>query len=232
MMNPAPSPAWTRLFPGPQIPEILTYVSVTWTWLQTNYAGAVAFEREEPELTDNLCEALNDYNRRLASAIACDFQSETWELRRCEDGQVTRVARADIRVILGVPGTPQLVLEFKKLDGSAGARWRYCFDGMSRFVEGKYAAHHEHGVMCGLTCAELSSELQAIGEYISDPARAAKLKCVTNARGGVIGLPSRIDPSAHFDTEHERHEATIASGIVLFHLLISCRKAAVLPTKS
>jgi hypothetical protein len=103
---------------------------------------------------------------------------------------------------------------------------------MIRFVEGKYAAHHEHGVMCGLTCAELSSELQAIGEYISDPARAARLKCVVNGQGDIVGLPSRIDPSAHFDTEHERLEATTASGIVLFHLLISCPKGAVLPTKS
>lgn len=144
-MTTTPSDAWLDTFPGPRIPDVLAYVSNTWDWLRNNHAEAVAFDKGETELTDNLCEALEDGARRRTHRIDCDFQAETWELRRHPDGRVTRAARADIRVILGSPGTPHLVIEFKKLDGTADGHWRYCFDGVNRFVEGKYAIGHAHG---------------------------------------------------------------------------------------
>ena len=111
----------------------------------------------------------------------CDFQAETRELRRNADGSVTYVARADIRVILGAPGTPHLVLEFKKLSGTTEARRLYCFDGLSRFLEGKYAVGHSHGVMCGLVCVNLDAETDALADYIADADRARRLACVENA---------------------------------------------------
>jgi hypothetical protein len=131
-MKASPSDAWFDVFPGPRIPQILAYVAETWGWLHQVFAAAVSFDRDETELTDNLCEALEDRDRRRAYGLDCDFQPETWELRRGADGRVTRIARADIRVMLGAPGTPHLVIEFKKLDGSADGRWRYCFDGINR----------------------------------------------------------------------------------------------------
>lgn len=220
-----PSSPWIDVFPGPLIPDVLAYVSKTWQWLQATYPDTIAFHWDEPQLTDSLCEALNDRDRRQQSMIHCDFQAETWELRRNQaTGGVTRLARADIRVILGAPGTPHLVLEFKKLDGSASARWRYCFDGMNRFVEGKYAVQHDYGVMYGLSCCDLSSESAAMATYISSQDYPQKLSCLSDSTGSYIAAPSPTDPSgAQFDT---RHEVNATSQIVLLHVLIPCSHVA------
>jgi hypothetical protein len=135
-------------------------------------------------------------------------------------GEVTRIARADIRVTLGAPGTPHLVLEFKKLDGTANARWRYCFDGMNRFVEGKYAVQHEYGVMYGFSCIDPSTESVAMAAYISSLDYPERLSCVIDSAGSFITAPSPTDPlGAHFDT---RHAIATTSHIVLLHALIPC----------
>lgn len=113
VMSSSISAAWFRLFPGPKIPDVLVYMSDTWSSLLQTSPSAISFEKDEPTLTDNLCEALSDEDRRFDWGMDCDFQAETWELRRAANGDVSRIARADIRVILGAPGTPHLVLEFK-----------------------------------------------------------------------------------------------------------------------
>jgi len=222
-MTAAPSDAWLSVFPSPRIPDVLTYVGATWDWLRATFADTVAFQHDEPTLTDNLCEALADRDRRLASRMDCDFQAETWELRRATDGTTSRLARADIRVILGAPGTPHLVIEFKKLDGSTGARRLYCFDGMNRFVEGKYAVGHAFGVMCGFHPGPLADEAVALADYIRQSDRAAKLQCVANDTGEVITVPSAAAPPlARFDTLHDRPTQTPADPITLLHMLIPC----------
>lgn len=222
-MTAAPSDAWLSVFPAPRIPDVLTYLGTTWDWLRASYADAVAFQHDEPTLTDNLCEALADRDRRLAHRMDCDFQAETWELRRAADGTTSRLARADIRVILGAPGTPHLVIEFKKLDGTTGARWQYCFDGVSRFVEGKYAVGHVFGVMCGIHPGPLADEVAALADYIRQPERAAKLLCVANGAGDVVTMPSPAAPAhARFDTLHNRPTLTPADPISLLHMLIPC----------
>jgi hypothetical protein len=219
----APSDAWFSVFPAPRIPDVLSYVGATWDWLRSTFADAVTFQHDEPTLTDNLCEALADGNRRRANHMDCDFQAETWELRREADGTTNRLARADIRVILGVPGTPHLVIEFKKLDGTASARWQYCFDGMNRFVEGKYAVGHGYGVMCGFHPGPLADEATSLAEYIRQPQYATKLLCVANAAGNVITMPSGAAPShARFDTLHNRPILTPANPIALLHFLLPC----------
>jgi hypothetical protein len=217
----APSSPWLQVFPGPLIPDVLAYVSDTWQWLQATYPETIAFHWEEPRLTDSLCEALNDRDRRQRSTIHCDFQAETWELRRNPlTGDVKRIARADIRVTLGAPGTPHLVLEFKKLDGTANSRWRYCFDGVNRFVEGKYSVQHEYGVMYGLSCIDLTTESVAMAAYISSLDYPQRLNCVSDNTGSFIAAPSPTDPlGARFDT---RHLITVSSQIVLLHVLIPC----------
>ncbi len=222
-MTAAPSDAWFSVFPAPRIPDVLTYVGATWDWLRSTFAAAVAFQHDEPTLTDNLCEALADRDRRLANGMDCDFQSETWELRRAADGTTDRLARADIRVILGVPGTPHLVIEFKKLDGTATARWQYCFDGVNRFIEGKYAVGHAFGVMCGFHPGPLADEAASLADYIRQPQYATKLLCVANAAGDVITMPSAAAPvRVSFDTLHNRPLLTPAAPIELLHMLVSC----------
>jgi hypothetical protein len=217
-----PSDNWLKVFPGIKIPEVLGYVVGTWDWLRSNYGDAVAFEHNEPALTDNLCEALNDPDRRYAERIPCDFQPETRELRRNADGTTSYVARADLRVILGVPGTPHLVIEFKKLDGSTEARRLYCFDGLNRFVEGKYAVGHSHGVMCGLACTELDNEVSALVVYLSDEARAVRLACVPDTDGNIATRPSVLATElAKFDTYHSRGAAV---PIGMLHVIMPCSR--------
>lgn len=226
-MNAAPSAAWFDVFPGPSIPDVLAYVSSTWAYLQKQHAAAVAFEEDETALTDNLCQALEEPLRRKASRMDCDFQSETWELRRRSDGRTIRVARADIRVILGAPGTPHLVIEFKKLDGTTSSRWRYCFDGISRFVEGKYAQGHSHGVMCGLSKDDPSSEATALAAYMGLKEYLNKLCCLADGNGLFVAQPSASAPaSAWCDTKHGRPNVSGAEPIVLLHTLMRCATSA------
>jgi hypothetical protein len=222
-MTAAPSDAWFDVFPGPRIPQILAYVAETWDWLHHTFGAAVSFDRDETELTDNLCEALEDRDRRRAYGIDCDFQPETWELRRGADGCTTRIARADIRVMLGAPGTPHLVVEFKKLDGSADGRWRYCFDGMNRFVEGKYAVGHAHGVMCGFSPNDLAGEARALATYIAQEEYARRLCCIADSAGQIVTAPSQVDPAhAKFDTNHDRRGIGAGEPILLLHTLLPC----------
>jgi hypothetical protein len=224
-MTVRPSDAWLRVFPGLRIPDVVQYVIVTWQWLQVTYADAVTFDHDEPTLTENLCEALNDPDRRFHSRMDCDFQVETRELRRNADGTTSYVARADIRVILGVPGTPHLVLEFKKLDGSTDARRLYCFDGLSRFVEGKYAIGHSHGIMCGFVCLDVAGEAVALAAYITDKERAGRLACISDAKGNAVRMPSAVDPvGASFDTCHAR--SSPEAPIVILHILVPCVQTA------
>ena len=218
-----PSNKWVRVFPGPRIPEVLAYVQATWAWLQSQYPEKVSYANSEPDLTDNLCEALNDYDRRLASDLGCDFLAEIWELRRDASGKVTRVARTDIRVILGVSGTPHLVMEFKKLNGTGQARWLYCFDGMIRFIEGTYSVGHDFAVMCGLTCVNIGQEDTAMGHYISQQEYVARLHCVADSTGAVVSRPSPTAPGlARFDTVHMRPSLNPPKNIVLLHVLMNC----------
>lgn len=226
-MTGTPSDAWLSVFPTPRIPDVLTYLGATWDWLRATFADAVAFDHDEPTLTDNLCEALADRDRRLFHRMDCDFQSETWELRRAADGTTSRLARADIRVILGAPGTPHLVIEFKKLDGTVQARWQYCFDGVNRFIDGKYAVGHAVGVMCGFHPGPLATEATSMADYIRDPTRAAKLLCVANAARDVITMPSSVAPiHARFDTLHNRPTIAPADPIALLHILFPCTRSA------
>lgn len=222
-MNGTPSDAWFTVFPAPRIPDVLTYIGQTWDWLRCSYSGTVGFNQDEPTLTDNLCEALADPERRFASRIDCDFQAETWELRRAADGTTTRIARADIRVILGAPGTPHFVVEFKKLDGTTQARWRYCHDGMNRFVDGKYSVGHAFGAMCAFTCAVPVDEASAVAAYIAEPDRAAKLNCLDAAGTAMVTDPSITAPaSAAFDTLHDRPALTPSDPITLLHIFLPC----------
>ena len=221
-MSIAPSDAWFKVFPSPRIPDVLAYVADTWTWLKAAYPNAVAFDRDEPTLTDNLCEALADHDRRFSSRMDCDFQAELWELRRAADGTTSRIARTDIKVILGAPGTPHFVLEFKKLDGSSKGRWNYCHDGLNRFVEGKYAVGHAFGAMCAFTPTP-TAEAVKMGEYISDPKRAATLQCLAADGEPAVLIPSTADPSgASFDSVHNRPSLPENPAITIVHAFFQC----------
>lgn len=221
-MSSVPSDAWFKVFPSPRIPDVLSYVASTWTWLRATYPSSVAFNHDEPALTDNLCEALADQDRRFSHQMDCDFQPELWELRRAADGTTTRVARTDIKVILGAPGTPHFVLEFKKLDGTGQSRWRYCHDGLNRFVEGKYAVGHHFGAMCSFTSTPAAEAIE-MAKYIAKPKRAKKLQCLGDDGKAMITSPSGIDPlGASFDSRHNRPTLAPATEITVLHAFFPC----------
>lgn len=221
-MSGAPSDAWFKVFPPPRIPDVLSYVADTWAWLRGTYPNAVGFNQDEPTLTDNLCEALADQDRRHLRHMDCDFQAELWELRRAADGTTSRIARADIKVILGAPGTPHFVLEFKKLDGTGNSRWRYCHDGLNRFVEGKYAVGHMFGAMCSFTPAP-AKEADEVARYIAKPARATQLECLSDDGRAMLTIPSTADPTgASFDTRHNRSSLTPSNPITILHVFFQC----------
>lgn len=222
-MTPSISNVWFDLFPSARIPEVLAYVAATWGSLHQQYAKAVSFENGETALTDNLCHALQDRRRRRANNIDCDFQPETWEFRRDSKGFTTRVARADIRVVLGAPGTPHLVMEFKKLDGTGRSRGLYCFDGMNRFVEGKYAQDHAVGVMCGFSLNDVKAEATAMSAYICKANYPARLQCIKDGSGNFVTAPSSSNAvCSHFDTHHNRPTVGSKSTILLLHTFLPC----------
>jgi hypothetical protein len=223
MSDQKPSDGWVRVFPGPRIYEVLGYVQSTWARLRREYPHEVSYVHDEPILTDNLCEALDDDDSRQASGMPCRFQSENWELRRDATGKVRRLARADITVTLGVSGTPQLVIEFKKLDGTSGARWQYCFSGMSRFVDGSYSVGHDFAVMCGLSCVALEEEDKAMERYVAKVTHLKRLGYVAGPTGVFVTRPSPTAPgAARFDTVHARPSQNPPKNIVLLHMLMDC----------
>jgi hypothetical protein len=214
---------WQQAFPPQEIPEILRYVVQTWNWLRITYPHVHTYEKKEPDLTDSLCEALNDDARKFANGIGSAFESETGELMRRSDGSVQRVGRTDIKVIFGTPGTPALTIEFKKLDGREKQRRRYCFQGIQRFIDGRYAANQTYGVMCGFTAHDKDSELPFLINYIERPRNAARLSCVNAYSGAFAHRPSLCAPGiADFDTNHYRQSLIPPSTIVLGHMLLDC----------
>ena len=217
------STTWLQVFPPQLLAELLDYVVQTWVWLRTTYPNTHVFETEEPDLTESLCTALDEDLRKRASAITSQFEAEVWQRVRLSDGSVKRVSRTDITVTYGAPGTPRLIMEFKKLNGTTDHRWRYCFDGIQRFVDGKYANQHLHGVMCGFVAHGKISELTKLVNYIDEPGRASKLICKPNKNGKAVTRPSDCAPNvADFDTHHDRPTIINASPILLAHVLLEC----------
>jgi hypothetical protein len=217
-----PSDAWARIFPAPKIPEVLGYVVRTWQWLTDTYPAQITFQHDEPTLTNNLCEALQDQDRRFEECMDCNFIAEVWQLRRQASGKVEEPARVDIQVILGAPGVPHLVLEFKKLNGSGKAHGQYCFDGLNRFLDGKYARKHSHGVMCAFTLGKVTDEAAALSKYLCKHDYPSRLGCRRNTAGGYITEPSEVAPGlALFDTCHDRPTCW-GEPITMLHLMLPC----------
>ena len=225
-----PSEDWNLAFPTPQIPSVLSYIAETWAWIVTTYNATTTFDHQEPELTDNLCQALDEPARRQAKRMSCAFNCEKREIRRGPDGSTVPIARADIEVVLGTPATPRLIIEFKKIDGTVASLKYYCFGGISRFVEGKYSVDHAHGVMCAFSPNDPATESSGIATYIEAKKDASELQCEPIGGGDVVRRPSSVAPAeAFFETKHLRPVTNPTNPITLLHTVLACPPAVPKP---
>lgn len=202
--------------------HLLGYVAETWEMLRTDYPIEHAFQNEEPRLTLSLSETLNRVSRKQQAGVNGSFAAEPLEPMRI-GGQIVKHGRSDIRFVFGVYGAPELVLEFKKLDGSDGQRSQYLAQGVMRFVSGKYGREFAQGVMIGLARAEPRVELVAITAFIESVAGDGTYAFVADQHGLVVHQQCALAPlRAHFGTTHDRLPDAGAGPISIAHLILAC----------
>ena len=205
--------SWFEFIPPEEIPDLLAYVSNTWKHLVERYLFHHSYREREEKLTVSLCSELDNAERRQQNGITGTFKAENWIVER-QNGEIKKIGRTDIIYIYSGKGTPELIIEFKKLDGSNqnSKRKLYCSDGMQRFVDGKYAKNHPIGVMCGVIKTKRAKELKKLKDFI---------KTTEHLNIEAFYQPSLIAPSiADFDTIHRRNYSTNATTISLVHFFL------------
>jgi len=217
--------AWLNAIPPMTLDEMLDYLVSTWNELTTEFPSEHSFEVPEPKLTLSLCQRLNMVQRKERAGISGGFCTEGFEPVRI-NGKIFKSGRSDIKFILGALGAPEIIVEFKKLDGSQGQRKLYCKDGLDRFVNGKYGAERTQGVMCGLSLVETASESSAMQQFLSTKRQVSALSSLADGNGQPVHIPSELAPStAQFDTLHARKKKISAVPIRVAHLIMSCASA-------
>jgi hypothetical protein len=208
-----PDEGWFEFIPPEKIPDLLGYISSTWNYLIERYPSEHSYKKREEKLTVSLCNELNNAERRQRSGITGRFIPEAWVFER-QHGEMKKIGRTDIMYVYSGPGTPVLIIEFKKLDGSNQNRKRksYCNDGMQRFIDGKYAQNHPVGIMCGLIKTNRANELKKLENFI---------KTANNINLEAFYKPSLISPSIdEFDSRHGRTYSARATAISLVHFFL------------
>lgn len=213
---------WLAAIPPMSLDRMLDYLVSTWKELQLEFPSEHSFGVPEPKLTLSLCQRLNMMHRKEGAGISGGFCTEAFEPVRV-NGKILKSGRSDIKFILGSLGAPEIILEFKKLDGSSGQRKSYCHDGLSRFVKGKYGAERSQGIMCGLSFVDAKSESSAMQKFLSAKKQIAALSSVIDGSGQPIHIPSELAPStAQFDTIHARKSKISGGPIRVAHLFVAC----------
>jgi hypothetical protein len=214
--------AWLAAIPPMTLDDMLNYLVSTWHELRAQFPAEHAFNIPEPKLTLSLCQRLNMAQRKEQAGISGGFCTEGFEPVRI-NGKITKSGRSDIKFILGALGAPEIIVEFKKLDGSNNDRKQYCGNGLDRFVNGKYGAERNQGVMCGLTLIDAATESQEIQKFLSIRSQVDALACLASADGTITHIPSTLAPSAaQFDTLHARKKEISSNPIRVAHLIIPC----------
>lgn len=118
----------------------------------------------------------------------------------------------------------ELIFEFKKLEATPGSCKIYRGrDGMRRFVDGEYAKGLPLALMVGMVIGDQNNCLQSLRRSLLSTAAKADLRMVGDASGELLRDPSTMFPGvAHFDTEHNRPEASApAHGtLLLSHIFV------------
>jgi hypothetical protein len=214
--------AWLTAIPPMTLDGMLQYLVSTWHELKTEFPSEHSFSITEPKLTLSLCQRLNMIQRKEQAGISGGFCTEGFEPVRI-NGKIIKSGRSDIKFILGALGAPEIIVEFKKLDGSENHRKQYCGNGLDRFVTGKYGAERNQGVMCGLARNDTAIESREIQKFLSIQIQVDSLSCLASPDGQIPHVPSALAPStAQFDTVHARKTEISSYPIRVAHLIISC----------
>lgn len=217
------SASWLRAVPPRTLGDVITYLADSFSDLRCRYPTQHSFDQTEPMLTLSLCQHADLQNRKEDAGLSGAFAAESYAPVRDESGQVRKNGRTDILFTLGHAGAPQIIFEFKKLDGSRRHRDLYITDGLNRFVVGKYAPDRNQGVMVGLTKLAPAGESVALQQAINDPAVIGTQRCVLDPAGAGTRAPSVIAPgAADFDTIHDRSESSMVTPIHIAHAFIAC----------
>ena len=212
---------WANVFPEAKVESVLRYVVESWEDLTSKFPSTHSYEVREERLTDSLALHLDDPARRQRRGIPGRFLSERWNLRRLPSGEIKRESRSDIVYTDGIPGGPQLVMEFKKLSGTTKLHTLYCSEGMARFADGLYSPEQKIGAMCGVLKPSSSDPTALVSFLGCMPATMVK-RLGWDSAGHGIRSPSVLAPSvALCDSVHARGPNCGNADISLAHVFIT-----------
>lgn len=210
------SSPWGWFVRRPPAAQILEYVLSKWQEYEVRYSGIGEpfATRSEPVLTEGLGGYLDDELRAGHQPFHGEFFAELRRVDLLPDGKRRIIGRSDIEWRLS--GTPNFIIEFKVIGGGRPAK-KYVSDGMSRFVDGRYAPTAAEGAMWAFfrpAASEGPSDLEAIIDSQVDP-----LRC--QLENGMHRIsPSTLAPGvAAFDSLHDRDHPAVR--IRLAHVFVS-----------
>lgn len=218
------SASWLRAVPPRTLGDVIAYLAESFSDLRRSYPDYHSFDQTEPVLTLSLCQHADLQNRKEEAGLSGAFAAESSAPVRDPCGTVRKNGRTDILFTLGHPGAPQIIFEFKKLDGGTRHRALYIRDGLNRFVTGKYAPDRGQGVMVGLTKLEAGEESAAVCLAINDKKVIEAQRCIVDSQGSGTRSPSRIAPEvADFDTVHDRAGTSFVTPVNVAHVFFDCQ---------
>lgn len=207
------------LFPDADLDRLLAYVRHVWDELR-RIGPAWWNQKRETKLVEGFHIALNNDDRLMQHGVG--FGHLTLEAIYVEldpNGIPRHRGRTDIRFSHASNMGPTLVFEFKRLDNKHPLRTKYAFDGVERFVNGKYSPETDLAVMVGLVKGAAPLEKQHLIRFLNRATTIARLKSKA-MNFPAHGDPSLNDPSLDFDTLHDRTANCSAPEIRVGHMLL------------
>jgi hypothetical protein len=186
------------LFGDPPISTLLAYVHQSWLCYANLYRNSLPplQSRTEPQLTQALAAYLRERQDAGEQPFAGDFFGELSEYVLDKTSGLPKCTkRTDVEWrLFGVPG---FIIEFKILDGKLQRREKYLFDGVMRFVDGRYSGSAAAGAMFGLLRKTAEPDPELILVQMQKNGKSVQCSAVKNAS-------ERLPEIAFFDSIHQR----------------------------
>lgn len=209
--------------PPQTLSNVIAYLSNSFAELRRVFPAQHTFGEAEPTLTLSLSQHADLQDRKEAAGISGSFVAEGYAPIREASGVIRKNGRTDILFTLGDRGAPQVIFEFKKLDGKNTHRALYFSEGVARFASGKYAPTRRQGVMVGLSRVAATRESIALVAALANPRLALAHNCLPDVKGNVVHAPSVLAPGvADFDTVHDRSQNAVPDPITVAHVVLDC----------
>jgi hypothetical protein len=192
-------------------------------FLATGYTEALRRIQNDPDqetdITGYICEALEKWFRNNPQESAGYFIKD--ESPACGTGKTgKRRPRTDIVIGYAAGTRPEFIFEAKRLHRSKAVGALYTSaKGMGRFISGLYACQSDEAAMIGYVQTDTLEQWQSdLRRRVQDEAEQLNLEG-TNAN---LSFESALP--LEWSSTHGRDGN---SPIMLFHLLLDCRQAAV-----